>query len=131
MKTISPEKSWVHPDAEDLFDLFLQCSKDKMSAAEALSEEEEDGDAIMRGDDVDEDKEVSDASSFVMHDFFLATSDRFLSVFCVRAVVIHQLSIALRFLESCKHASCILVMSSISTNFMNNVLCSCCWEHQN
>ena len=67
MKTISPEKSWVHPDAEHSFALFLQSSKDKMSAAEVLSEEEEDGNASMRGDDVDEDKEVSDTSSFVMH----------------------------------------------------------------
>jgi len=38
----------------------------------------------MRGDDVDEDKEGSDAISFVMHDyFFLVTSDRFLSVLCM------------------------------------------------
>ena len=70
MKTISPEKSWVHPDAEHLFALFLQCSKDKMSAAEALSEEEEDGDTSVRGDDVDKDEEGSDATSFVMHDCF-------------------------------------------------------------
>jgi len=70
MKTISPEKLWVHPDAEDSFALFLQCSKDKMSAAEALSEEEEDGDTSVRGDDVDKDEEGSDATSFVMHDCF-------------------------------------------------------------
>ena len=57
MKTISPEKLWVYPDAEDSFDLFLQCSKDKMSAVEMLSEEEENGNTSMRGDDVDEDKE--------------------------------------------------------------------------
>jgi len=41
-----------------------------MSATEALSEEEEDGDTSMRGDDVDEDKEGSDAISFVMHDYY-------------------------------------------------------------
>ena len=83
--------------------------------------------------DLEDDKEGSDASSFVIHDcFFLAMSNHFLSVFCVHAVVIHQLlSIALKFLESFKHASCAPVMSSISTNFMNNALCSCYWEHQN
>ena len=57
MKTISPENSWVHPDAEDLFALFLQCSKNKMSAVEALSEEEENGNTSVKGDDVDEDEE--------------------------------------------------------------------------
>ena len=57
MKTISPEMLWVHPDAEDSFDLFLQCSKDKMSAAEALSEEEENGNTSVKGDDVDEDED--------------------------------------------------------------------------
>ena len=41
-----------------------------MSAAEVLSEEEEDGDTSVRGD-VDEDEEGSDAISFVMHVFFL------------------------------------------------------------
>ena len=52
-----------------------------MSAAEVLSEEEEDGNTSVRGDDVDEDEEGSDAISFVMHDFiFFAMSDRFLSV---------------------------------------------------
>ena len=41
-----------------------------MSAVEVLSEEEEDGDTSMRGDDVDEDEEGSNAISFVMHDCF-------------------------------------------------------------
>ena len=41
-----------------------------MSAAEVLSEEEEDGDTSMRGNNVDKDKEGSNAISFVMHDFF-------------------------------------------------------------
>ena len=57
MKTISPEMLWVHPDAEDSFDLFLQCSKDKMSAVEMLSEEEENGNTSGRGDDDDKDEE--------------------------------------------------------------------------
>jgi len=57
MKTISPEKLWVYPDAEDSFDLFLQCSKDKMSAVEMLSEEEENGNTSGRGDDDDKDEE--------------------------------------------------------------------------
>ena len=63
-----------------LLALFLQCSKDKMSAAEVLSEEEEDGDAIMRGDDVDEDKEGSDTSSFVMHVCLFFSDERSLFV---------------------------------------------------
>ena len=55
-----------------------------MSAAEVLSEEEEDGDTSVRGDNVDEDKEGSDAISFVMHDlFFFAIRDLFLSVLFV------------------------------------------------
>ena len=51
-----------------------------MSAAEVLSEEEEDGDAIMRGDDVDEDKEGSDTSSFVMHVCLFFSNERSLFV---------------------------------------------------
>ena len=69
-----------------------------MSAAEALSEEEEVGHNSMRGDNVDD--------SFVMH-VFLAMSDCFCQFF-VCAVIIHQLSIALNFSESCKRASCTL-----------------------
>ena len=42
-----------------------------MSAAEVLSKEEEDGNTSMRGDGVDEEKEGSNAISFVMHDCFL------------------------------------------------------------
>ena len=97
-----------------------------MSTAEVWSEEEEDGDTSVRGDDVDEDKEGSDAISSVVHDCFVS-NERLLFV------IICQLSIVVKFLELCKHASCTPVTSSVSTNFMNNILCSCCcyWEHQN
>ena len=60
-----------------------------MSAAEALSEEEEDGDTSMRGDDVDEDKEGSDAISFVMHIFFFGNErSLFVSFICVRSLFV-------------------------------------------
>ena len=95
-----------------------------MSAAEVLSEEEENGNTSVRGDDVDEDEEGSNTISFVMHDcFFLVMSYCFLSVLCVCGHYL-SVSIALKFSESCKHVSRTLVMSSISTNFMHNVLCS-------
>ena len=60
-----------------------------MSATEVLSEEEEDGDTSARGDDVDEDKEGSDAISFVMQDcFFLRRAIAFCQ-FHLCVVIVH------------------------------------------
>ena len=71
--------------------------------------------------DLEEDEKGSDASSFVMHDFFVSDEQSFFVAFLwVQSLFIS--GALLEFLESCKHASCIPVTSSISTNFMNNVL---------
>ena len=80
---------------------------------------------------MDEDEEGSDPISFVIRDWVFLQQAIAFCQFHLCAVVVRQLSIAVQFLESCKHASCTLLTSSVSTSFMNNVLCSCYWEHQN